>query len=163
MSSLVIILPICSYIERKGCTEDSLVYTILAVSMLLKWQQCCMLHTLDGLQLHVPQYVAYRFVAILSTKYCEISIIPFLCYWNGHNTVCYILLMVCNYTLESMRHTDLLLYYQQSIVKSEIIPFLHYWNCHNTVCCILEMVCNYTFQSRQHTDLLLYYQQGTVK
>ena len=87
----------------------------------------------------------------------------FLRYWNGHNTVCYILLMVCNYTLESMQHTDLLLYYQQSIVTSEIILFLHYWNSHNTVCCILGMVCNYTFQSRWHTDLLLYYQQGIVK
>ena len=39
MSSLVTILPICSYIERKGCTEDSLAHTILAVSTLLKWQQ----------------------------------------------------------------------------------------------------------------------------
>ena len=126
MSSLVTILPICSYIERKGCMEDSLVHTILAVSTLLKWQQYCLLHTWDGLQLHIPQYVAYRFVAILSTKYCEISIIPFLHYWNGHNTVCYILSTVCNYMLESMQHTDLLLYYQQIIVKSEIIPFLHY-------------------------------------
>ena len=123
MGSLVTILPICSYIERKGCMEDSLVHhntcsfyviemaTILyaaylgqfatthstvcgiqiccytinkvlwnlnnTVSTLLKWPQYCMLHTFDGLQLHVRKHVAYRFVAILSTKYCEI--------WN--NTV----------------------------------------------------------------------------
>ena len=65
MGSLVIILLISCYIQRKGCTKDSLQQTILSVAYF--WQFASTHY----------RHATWRFVAALWTKSCEITLSNF--------------------------------------------------------------------------------------